>query len=335
MSDTDWELLARYTRQRSEDAFAELVRRHLGLVHSAALRQVRSPQLAEEVAQSTFLKLAQHAHQLAPGTVLSAWLYQVTRREAIDVVRREARRQLREQIATEMNAMNATASDWTHIEPLLDDAMAALDETDRILFATFSSNSPCTKAMAYEYSELQPTACGPIADDSPQLLTYQRLHCLDRPDAERSGQEPLAIGDDLMKVVQSERRASLEAQAPAQGRFTARKRYLRAVIFHSCVKGVFDPGDIERRLGRDRTIGDLFDDNLPTDLEIKAIRRNYRSTVLRLIHRSLLSFERTLDQIQDQNASAIASPLELGAHGLKAEQLLDMASIMDQLNTDL
>lgn len=153
MSDTDLELLARYARHRAEDAFAEIVRRHLGLVHSAALRQVRSPHLAEEVAQSTFLKLAQHARQLAPGTILSAWLYQVTRREAIDVVRREARRQLREQIATEMNAMNATAADlsrrnpmeadWTHIEPLLDEAMHALDETDRaaVLLRYFENKS--------------------------------------------------------------------------------------------------------------------------------------------------------------------------------------------------
>ncbi len=143
MSDTDSELLARYTRHRAEDAFAEIVRRHLDLVHSAALRQVRSPQLAEEVAQSTFLKLAQHARQLAPDTILSAWLYQVTRREAIDVVRREARRQLREQIATEMNAMNATAADWTHIEPLLEEAMHALDETDRaaVLLRYFENKS--------------------------------------------------------------------------------------------------------------------------------------------------------------------------------------------------
>ena len=143
MSDSDLELLARYTRHGAEDAFAELVRRHLGLVHSAALRQVCSPQLAEEVAQSTFLKLAQHARQLAPDTILSAWLYQVTRREAIDVVRREARRQLREQIATEMNAMNATTADWTHIEPLLDEAMHALDETDRaaVLLRYFENKS--------------------------------------------------------------------------------------------------------------------------------------------------------------------------------------------------
>jgi len=88
MSDTDMELLARYTRQHAEDAFAELVRRHLGLVYSAALRQVRSPQLAEEVTQSAFIDLARSAVKLKPDTVLAAWLYQVTRRTAIDVVRR-------------------------------------------------------------------------------------------------------------------------------------------------------------------------------------------------------------------------------------------------------
>ena len=61
MSETDLELLARYARLDAEDAFAEIVRRHLNLVHTAAFRQVRSLQLAEEVAQSTFLKLAGHA----------------------------------------------------------------------------------------------------------------------------------------------------------------------------------------------------------------------------------------------------------------------------------
>ena len=143
MSDTDLELLARYARQHAEEAFAELVRRHVNLVHSAALRQVRSPQLAEEVAQCAFLKLARQAGQFAPDTVLAAWLYQVTRREAVDVIRREARRQLREQIATEMNITNATDADWTHIEPLLDEAMCALEESDRtvILLRYFENKS--------------------------------------------------------------------------------------------------------------------------------------------------------------------------------------------------
>jgi hypothetical protein len=87
LSDTDLELLARYLRHHSshrnpmeagaEEAFAEIVRRHLDLVFSAALRQVRSTQLAEEVAQTTFLSLARDANRLAPDTILAAWLYQV------------------------------------------------------------------------------------------------------------------------------------------------------------------------------------------------------------------------------------------------------------------
>src|SRR5204863_1977081 len=47
---------------------------------------------------------------------------------------------LREQIATEINA---TAADWTHIEPLLDEAMHALDDTDRaaVLLRYFENKS--------------------------------------------------------------------------------------------------------------------------------------------------------------------------------------------------
>ena len=74
---------------------------------------------------------------------MTPWLYAVTRRTAIDAIRKESRRQLREQIAVEMNNMNATTTDWTQIAPLLDDAMAALDETDRsaILLRYFENKS--------------------------------------------------------------------------------------------------------------------------------------------------------------------------------------------------
>jgi hypothetical protein len=42
-----------------------------------------------------------------------------------------------------MNAMNATAADWTHIEPILDEAMHALDDTDRtaVLLRYFENKS--------------------------------------------------------------------------------------------------------------------------------------------------------------------------------------------------
>lgn len=141
--ETDLELLKQYAREGVESAFAEIVRRHINLVYSAAVRQVHSAQLAEEVAQSVFTDLASNSARLEPATILTAWLYQVTRRTAIDVVRRESRRKLREQIATEMNAMNATTEDWEHIEPLLDEAMEALDATDRtaVLLRYFENQS--------------------------------------------------------------------------------------------------------------------------------------------------------------------------------------------------
>src|SRR5205085_2624864 len=99
------ELLEQY-KEGSEEAFAALVHRYLDLVYSAALRQVRSPQFAEEVAQSVFTDLSMNARRLKPDTVLSAWLYQVTRRTAVDVVRRESRRQAREQLAVQLSDMN-------------------------------------------------------------------------------------------------------------------------------------------------------------------------------------------------------------------------------------
>ena len=132
METDDRNLLRQYAERRSQDAFAALVSRHVNLVYSVALRTVRSPQLAEEVAQSAFTDLARQAHRLAPDTILTAWLYQVARRTAIDVVRHESRRQLREQVAHELTVMNATAVDWKHVEPLLDEAMHALDDTDRV-----------------------------------------------------------------------------------------------------------------------------------------------------------------------------------------------------------
>jgi RNA polymerase sigma factor (sigma-70 family) len=140
---SDLELLDQYARENRQDAFATLLDRHLKLVYSAALRQVRSPELAEEVAQSVFADLARNAGKLERGTVLTAWLYQVTRRTAIDVVRRESRRQRREQIATDLTQMNSNSSEWTAIEPLLDEAMEALELPDRtaILLRYFEGKS--------------------------------------------------------------------------------------------------------------------------------------------------------------------------------------------------
>jgi RNA polymerase sigma factor (sigma-70 family) len=143
MIKTDHELLRQFSAEHSQDAFTTLVNRYINLVYSAALRQVRSPDLAQEVSQTVFSKLSQHAAELKKDTVLTPWLYQVTRRAAIDVVRREARRQAREQMAIQMSDVNDSPGAWAEIEPLLDEAMDSLDHVDRaaILLRYFESRS--------------------------------------------------------------------------------------------------------------------------------------------------------------------------------------------------
>jgi len=54
----DAELLRNYAETRSESAFAELVRRRLGLVYSVAVRRTRNTHIAEEATQAVFTDLA-------------------------------------------------------------------------------------------------------------------------------------------------------------------------------------------------------------------------------------------------------------------------------------
>ena len=65
----DCELLRRYAGTKSEEAFAELVRRHVNLVYSAALRQVNGDaHLAQDVAQrfSPILRARPRRSRAAP-----------------------------------------------------------------------------------------------------------------------------------------------------------------------------------------------------------------------------------------------------------------------------
>jgi len=132
--ETDAVLLERYARHHIDEAFTELVHRHVDLVYSAALRQVRDVQLAEDVTQAAFIVLSRKSASLGPRTVLPAWLVNVARCAALDALRRQAsrRRKEREAFPVLKSATTGTPQpEWQTMAPLLDEGLTALKETDR------------------------------------------------------------------------------------------------------------------------------------------------------------------------------------------------------------
>jgi RNA polymerase sigma factor (sigma-70 family) len=140
---TDGKLLQRYIQDGAEDSFGELLQRHVDLVYSAALRQVRGDvHLAQDVAQCVFSDLARKARSLQTRESVAGWLYTSTHFAAAKAVRREQRRREREQEAAPMHD-NEPAPDWEQLRPLLDSAMHRLKESDRqaILMRYFEKRS--------------------------------------------------------------------------------------------------------------------------------------------------------------------------------------------------
>src|SRR6185503_1061044 len=84
---TDQYLLRAYARNRCEQAFGELVHRHLDLVYSTALRVLRDSNLAEAVTQRVFMALAQDAEKLRGRAALAGWLHEAARNFAVSAVR--------------------------------------------------------------------------------------------------------------------------------------------------------------------------------------------------------------------------------------------------------
>src|SRR5262245_6721046 len=158
MMTDDMELVKEYVRHGSEEAFATLVSRHVSLVYSVSLRQVRDFHLAEEITQVVFILLARKAASLGPKTILPGWLCRAARYTSDNALTIQRRRQSREQEAYMQSRLTETETEsegWTQIAPLLDAAMAELSERDHdaIVLRFFNKRSFKDVGLAFGGSE--------------------------------------------------------------------------------------------------------------------------------------------------------------------------------------
>lgn len=137
-SPADTALLLAWSRSGDEAAFAQLVARHAGMVLATALRKTARPALAEEVAQAVFALAARRAGKLSDHPCLAAWLHRTAVFEAANALRREQQHQrIHAAMATNPDIFRDTddAGSPGNLEaamPLLDDALDALPEHDRL-----------------------------------------------------------------------------------------------------------------------------------------------------------------------------------------------------------
>src|SRR5689334_20363967 len=134
---TDSVLLTRYVEEGSEAAFAEVVRRHLGLVYAAALRQLEGDaHRAQDISQAVFIEVARHAGKLRHHAVLAGWLYTTTHHLIQRQRRADGRRAEREREAHAMQELNRRSESELRVgrelRSMLDEAMQDLREPDRL-----------------------------------------------------------------------------------------------------------------------------------------------------------------------------------------------------------
>lgn len=152
-SRSDLALVRQHAASGSNEAFEAVVSRHLGMVHSAALRQLGNVHQAEEVCHAVFLALARKAGSLPDGTIVAGWLFRAARFAAAKLARDEERRARREREAAMTHAESLAEVDhdklWEQVTPLLNEALDSLAERDRdAVLLRFFQNRPFAEVAA-------------------------------------------------------------------------------------------------------------------------------------------------------------------------------------------
>lgn len=113
--------LAQRFRDGDDDAVREVYRRYSGAMYAAARWMLRDDARAADAVQQAFLQAWRSVGSFDASRPLSPWLFQITRRVCIDVVRRSRRRPVTTELTDEvdpsaMDGMAEVERAWTRWE---------------------------------------------------------------------------------------------------------------------------------------------------------------------------------------------------------------------------
>jgi|SRR5579884_279493 len=131
---TDKLLLERFSRERNEEAFAALVRRHGPMVFCVCQRILHNLHDAEDAFQATFLVLVRKSSSLTRPELLANWLYGVACRTALNARAELTRRRAHERQVVDVPVEGTEEADWHDLRPILDEEVNRLPEKYRAPF---------------------------------------------------------------------------------------------------------------------------------------------------------------------------------------------------------
>src|SRR5262245_25760445 len=128
----DRELLKRFSRERDETAFSEIVRRHGPMLVRVCQRVVHNAQDAEDICQAAFLLLAQKATAVHWCDSVAGWLFQTAYRMSLKARARASCRKRHETRAKPRQPADPVAElTVRELQAVLDDELSRLPEKYR------------------------------------------------------------------------------------------------------------------------------------------------------------------------------------------------------------